>query len=111
MDTNQFEVYGCYGTMTVEVRTGKVLGYEPLLADEPEYADIARFDIPTYVTAYGLDISPGDHVCIMDLAFWSHEGWYFDPGVLARHSDEARKREWLQPDIVYHSSAIQDPKT
>ena len=77
MDTYRFEVYGCYGTMTVDVGTGNVIEYKPDRSDEAEYADIARIDIPTYKMAFGMRICPGDHVCIMNLNFWSHDGQYF----------------------------------
>lgn len=101
MDSDQFEVFGCYGRMTVDVVTGNVISYEPQRPDEPEYADIARIDIPTYETLFRQRINPGDHVCIMDLSFWSHHGRYFDfaqDHYLTRPDNG--ERDCLQPVIV-----------
>ncbi len=75
--SNVFYVYGCYGTLIIEIANGKVLHYQFDNPDEPEYADISRIDIPTYEMTSGLRINPGDHVSIMDLNFWSYTGQYF----------------------------------
>ncbi len=105
MDTNRFEVYGCYGIMTVDVGTGDVLEYKPDRSDEAEYADIARIDIPTYETVFGLRINPGDHVCIMDLGFWSHDGRYFKPDYPKVHPNDVT-RDCSQPVIVLSTRSI-----
>ncbi len=105
MDTNRFEVYGCYGTMSVDVGTGNVLEYEPIRPDEAEYADIARIDIPTYETLFGQQINPGDHVCIMDLSFWSHDGRCFKAGYPEVHPNDG-DRDCSQPVIVLSPLSI-----
>ncbi len=97
--SNMFYVYGCYGTLTAEVGTGKVIRYEPDSPDEPEYADIARIDIPTYETAFRLRINPGDHVSIMDLSFWLHDDTYLHPDYPLTHPDNL-KCDWPQPTII-----------
>lgn len=105
MEANLFEVFGCYGRMAVDVVTGIVIGYEPQRPDEPEYADIARIDIPTYETLFGQRINPGDHVCIMDLSFWAHDGRYFKAGYLEVHPSDG-DRDCSQPVIVLSPLSI-----
>jgi hypothetical protein len=97
--SNVFYVYGNYGTLNVEVGSGKVIGYEADRPDDPEYADIAYIDITAYEKEYRLRISPGDHVCIMDLNYWLHDGRYLHTDYLLDHPDH-RKCDWPRPIIL-----------
>ncbi len=94
-----FYVYGCYGTMTVEVGTGNVLDYEWHNLVEKKYADIARIDVQTFEMTFGLQIKPEDRICIMDFNFWSHDGQYFVLDSPKAHDEE---NDWPQPVIVLH---------
>lgn len=102
MGTNQFEVYGNYGTLEVEVPTGRVLRYDWNSNDDgdgSEYADIVRFDIRAFEAAFRQRIIGGDHVCIMDLNFWSDTGEYFVCGLPEYDVNQP------QPDFVRTSIA------
>lgn len=104
-----FFVYGCYGTLAVEAGTGKVLRYESVNSDEPEYADIARIDILSYEAITGFRINPGDHVSIMDFGFWSHDGQHFVPDNLTILPNTDGKGDWPMPDAICQSKKSGQP--
>jgi hypothetical protein len=86
-ESSIFNVYGCYGTLTVEADTGNVLEYEPDSPNEPEYANIARVDIATCETSLKRRIYQGEYLSIMDFNFWSHDGRYFELNYSSIQSD------------------------
>jgi hypothetical protein len=62
-------IHGNYGTLTVHVSTGIVVSYDPE-GNEPEYADIKRFDPADLARCPG----GGD---ILFFGFWDDQGRYF----------------------------------
>ena len=98
-----FEVYGEYGTMTVEVETGKVVGYEPDNPNETEYDDIARIDIVTYESQFKLRINSGDVHDIFNFDFWLVDGSFCQRDFFVP-TQEPATQDIPQPVIVYSHS-------
>jgi hypothetical protein len=95
--TTTIKVFGNYGSLEVELPTGNVRRYDWCPDDDgdgTEYADIVRFDLPSYETHFGRTFTAGVSVDIIDLAFWSDTGEYHDPGWPKNGRDEP------QPDFV-----------
>lgn len=78
MRSDVFWATGSYGKLKVCAYTGCVLDYDPQDQD-PEYADIARFDVDEWQQEYpDEDISGHEHD-IVDFGFWTDTGQYNEP--------------------------------
>ena len=73
---NTFKIYGNHGTLTIDIKTGKVLSYEPDETDS--YKDIVKIDIDEWEKNSGEKITKGTWD-ILDFGFWTDVGKYFKP--------------------------------
>lgn len=70
------ELWGNYGSLTVDRYDGRVTSYTPSHDDPPEYRDIVRFDLTEARQFYGPAFDRVQRCDILAVGFWTAAGEY-----------------------------------
>lgn len=65
-------IYGNFGRILVDRKTGDVLSYRPKDKAESIYADIVKFDMP---------LNPSAEIDIVTIGFWTLDNDYIHPSL------------------------------